>query len=231
MKLVVWISVVGLFQPWVVAADKEIRAAVQQAITRLAEQPNYSWIASTRISERGAASQGPLIGQAERNGYTYFKLSLGENTMEAAFHGRNSAIKTDEGWQSSIELDGDREWIARRLSAFEPPTIEVAGLLARVAWLRHEKSGAYYADLKTDDARQLVSQRSRTADATGVRAKGWVRFYVAGGSLTRYEYHLEGKIPGPNRTSIGINRTTTVEIKEVGTTQVNVPEEARNKLQ
>ncbi|MBC8002999.1 MAG: hypothetical protein H7X97_10475 [Opitutaceae bacterium] len=61
-------------------------------------------------------------------------------------------------------------------------------------------------------------------------AKGSVKFWVKDGSLAKYEYNVQGTMSfGGN--SIEINRTTTVEIKDVGTTKVEVPEEAKKKLQ
>ena len=61
-------------------------------------------------------------------------------------------------------------------------------------------------------------------------AKGSVKFWVKDGSLAKYQYNVQGTMSfGGN--DIEINRTTTVEIKDVGTTKVEVPEEAKKKLQ
>jgi len=47
--------------------------------------------------------------------------------------------------------------------------------------------------------------------------------------LSKYEYNVQGRM-NVNNNDVDINRTTTVEIKDIGTTKVNVPEEARKKL-
>ena len=59
--------------------------------------------------------------------------------------------------------------------------------------------------------------------------KGSVKFWVKNGALIKYEFHLQGKIDF-NGNEFPNDRTTTVEIKEVGATKVEVPEAARKKI-
>ena len=49
------------------------------------------------------------------------------------------------------------------------------------------------------------------------------------GQLAKYEYKVTGTINfgGEDRD---VERTTTVEIKEVGTTKIEVPEDAKKKM-
>ena len=47
--------------------------------------------------------------------------------------------------------------------------------------------------------------------------------------LTKYQYNVQGTI-NRNDEDVDIDRTTTVEIKDVGTTKITVPEEAKNKM-
>ena len=49
------------------------------------------------------------------------------------------------------------------------------------------------------------------------------------GQLTKYEYNVKGEMSfGGN--DIDIDRTTTIEIKDVGSTKVEVPAEAKAKI-
>jgi hypothetical protein len=66
-------------------------------------------------------------------------------------------------------------------------------------------------------------------DTSGV--KGTASFWVKDGMIAKYETRLEGKMTGgrDNRER-DIRRTRTVEIKDVGTTKVAVPAEAKKKL-
>lgn len=59
--------------------------------------------------------------------------------------------------------------------------------------------------------------------------KGNAKFWVKDGVLSKYEFHVEGTVTF-NGNDREMNRTTTVEIKDVGTTQVQVPDEAKKKL-
>jgi hypothetical protein len=49
--------------------------------------------------------------------------------------------------------------------------------------------------------------------------------------LSKYQYNLQGKLTvGDDKREVEFNRTTTVEIKDVGSTTVKVPDEAKKKL-
>ena len=60
-------------------------------------------------------------------------------------------------------------------------------------------------------------------------AKGSAKFWVKDGALTKYEFKVSGKMDF-NGNEIDLDRTTTVEIKDVGTTKLDVPEDAKKKL-
>jgi hypothetical protein len=62
-------------------------------------------------------------------------------------------------------------------------------------------------------------------------AKGSVKFWTKDGMLTKYEYNVQGTVKRPGSDEeYKSNRTTTVEIKEVGTTKIDVPAEVKKKL-
>ena len=60
-------------------------------------------------------------------------------------------------------------------------------------------------------------------------AKGSAKFWVKDGALSKLQYHVEGKRTINNEEQ-DINRTTTVEFKDVGSTKVEVPAEAKAKM-
>jgi hypothetical protein len=69
----------------------------------------------------------------------------------------------------------------------------------------------------------------RAAEAP--EAKGTVKFWVKDGQLTKYEFVVRGKITvGEAKREVDLSRTTTVEIKEAGSTKVSLPEDAKKKL-
>ncbi len=60
-------------------------------------------------------------------------------------------------------------------------------------------------------------------------AKGSVKFWVKDGVLSKYEVKVQGKVSF-NGNDRDIDRTTKIEIKDVGTTQIEVPDDAKQKL-
>ncbi len=60
-------------------------------------------------------------------------------------------------------------------------------------------------------------------------AKASVKFWIKDGSLSKYEYHTQATMSF-NGNDMNIDRTTTVEIKDVGSTKVTVAPEAAKKL-
>jgi len=67
------------------------------------------------------------------------------------------------------------------------------------------------------------------ADAPSVSdPKGSVKFCVKDGVLAKCEFKVSGKVTFNGNERDG-DRTATVEIKEVGSTKLEVPEEAKKK--
>jgi len=65
---------------------------------------------------------------------------------------------------------------------------------------------------------------------TVTNAKGSVKFWVKDGKLVKYQYHVQGTV-NFNGDDRDIDRTTTVEIKDVNTTKIVVADDVKKKLQ
>jgi hypothetical protein len=61
------------------------------------------------------------------------------------------------------------------------------------------------------------------------KPKGSVEFRVKDGQLTKFEFKLTGKADF-NGNEFDVDRDTTIEISDVGATKVEVPAEAKKKL-
>jgi hypothetical protein len=48
--------------------------------------------------------------------------------------------------------------------------------------------------------------------------------------LSKYEFKVTGKSTNFQGDPVDINRTTTVEIKDVGTTKITIPDDIRKKI-
>src|SRR6185436_5636321 len=99
------------------------------------------------------------------------------------------------------------------------------------------KSGdAYQADLTDEGVKELLSFGGRRGGADAGNApppptntSGKVKFWTKDGQLSKYEYNLKGTMSF-NGNDFDIDRTTTVEIKDVGSTKVEVPADAKGKV-
>jgi hypothetical protein len=148
---------------------------------------------------------------------------------------------------------------ARRAQTTKLPAAEATEMLGRVSELKKE-GDAYSGNLTADGIKQMYTfpgrnrgqggqggqggtgeggQRReggerRQVDTSGLKGTG--KFWVKDGVLAKYETHVLGKMPGfPGRDGtpgreIEVDRTTTVEIKDVGATKIAVAPEARKKL-
>ena len=96
--------------------------------------------------------------------------------------------------------------------------------------MEKESNGFYAGEMAPDTAKALFSLLGRRA-AEAPEAKGSVKFWVKDGQLDRYEVNVHGKITvGEDKHEVEISQTANVEIKEIGTTKVSLPGEARKKL-
>ena len=166
-------------------------------------------------------------------------MTFNDNTSEAVMKGTNAAVKTtDNGWQSAAEALQDNGggfnpamFIARMVQNYKLPAAEAASLAAQAKELKAGTNGIS-GDLTEDGAKALLTfRRGGGGDGpTVANPKGSVTFWLADGKLTKYEYHVTGTISF-NGEDHDMDRTTTTVIKDVGTTKVEVSDEAKKKLE
>jgi hypothetical protein len=59
--------------------------------------------------------------------------------------------------------------------------------------------------------------------------KGSAKFWLKDGALPKYEFSVQGKVTARDR-ELDINQTITVEVKDVGSTKIEIPDEAKAAL-
>jgi hypothetical protein len=221
------------------AADSQ--DAVKNAAKQLAEKGNYSWRTTVKTEGGGGGGgggrfrPGPTEGKTEKGGATSLSMTRGDNTMEAILKGDKGAIKTDSGWTSLADAADDQgpmRFAAMMLRNYKTPAVEAGELAGRTKELKAADEG-YSGDLSEEGAKQMLTfGRGGGGGGNGPEisgAKGTARFWLKEGTLSKYEVHVEGKVSF-NGNDRDVNRTTTVEIKDVGATKVTVPEEAAKVL-
>ena len=191
---------------------------------------------------------GPTTGKIDKEGCIYLTMKRADDTtFEAVVKGEKIAVKTQDGWQSGEELRqagaggqgrGRGGFMARNLQNTKPPAVEAGNLADKAKELKKADDGCYSGDLTEDGAKELLTRgrggrggQGGQAPPPPVGAKATIKFWLKEGALVKYEYNVQGKITvGQDQQEREINRTVTVEVKDVGTTKLEVPEEAKKKL-
>ncbi|MDH7501365.1 MAG: hypothetical protein QHJ82_01445 [Verrucomicrobiota bacterium] len=216
------------------AGEQSPKDIVTAAARSLADKPNYSWKTTVKVPEGSQWRPGPTEGKTEKDGFTYVTYSFGDNKIETVLKGEKAAATTPDGWQSLSELEnseGPTRFFARMLRSFKAPAAQAIEIVFGVKELKKTED-FYSGDLTDEQAKALMTFRSRGATGEGPtvsNAKGAAKFWVKDGLLSKYEFAVKGTMTW-NNNDIDVDRTTTVEIKEVGTTKLSVPEEAKKKL-
>ena len=97
---------------------------------------------------------------------------------------------------------------------------------------RFRKDGdVYAADLTEAGAKSQLSFGGRRGGNApeASNAKGSIRISLKDGMVTKYELRVQGTMTF-NGEDRDVNRTTTIEIKDVGATKLEVPDDAKNKM-
>jgi hypothetical protein len=230
-----------LAAPLLAAESDDVKAAAKKL-----GASSYSWKMTTELpggagggggGGGGRFRPGPTDGQVDKDGTMVLKMTRGENTTEAVVKGNKGAIKTDDGWRSLSEAAEDdggggqnpTRFMARRLQNYKTPSAEAEDILSKTKEVK-KSDDAYTGTLTEEGAKQLMSFRRPGADGPSVSdAKGTVKFWVKDGVLSKFQYSVQGTMDF-NGNERKMDRTTTYEIKDVGTTKVSVPDDAKKKM-
>jgi hypothetical protein len=235
MKKRLVFAALGMFSASVLfAADGDAKAEVKAASKKVGS--NYSWTSTPKTEGGGGGGggnfrAGPTDGQTA-DGVVYLKSTFGDRTMESASKGGKVAFKGEDGWETAdAQSEGPGQFMARRMATFKAPAVEAADLADKAKALK-SADGVISGDLTEEAAKELLSfgRRVNPDRPAPKDAKGSVKFWVKDGVLTKYEHNVQGKVTGRDDTEQSVNRTTTVEIKDVGTTKLSLSDEAKKKL-
>lgn len=225
------------------AADGSPKDEVLNVAKKLADTSNYSWKTTVDMGPNAQFTPGPTEGKTEKDGLTWISMTFRDNPSEAVKKGDKIAIKTDEGWQSGAELTSDGgggfnpgTFMARRMQSIQLPAAEIQDLVSKSKDVTKD-GDVYSVELTPEGAGSLMTMgfRGRRGGGGGQapatpNAKGSVKLWVKDGMLTKFETKISGKRPNRDGEEMDFERTTTTEISNVGTTQLNVPDEAKKKL-
>jgi hypothetical protein len=212
------------------AADSSPKDDIIAAAKKLGNESNYTWRTTVVVPEDAQFKPEPTDGKTEKGGFTYVKMSFFNNPVQIVVKGKKSAFTDQEGaWQTASNAEGEEgpgQFMAMFVRNLQTPVDEVTELAGFAKDLKKD-GDAYVADLSEEGAKaKLVFKGS---GGTATNPKGSVKFWLKDGVLTKYEFKVTGTVKW-NDNEFPNDRTTTVEIKDVGKTKLEVPDEAKKKV-
>jgi hypothetical protein len=233
MKREILMSVALTLAVPLLAADTSPKDDIAGAVKKIDQAGNYAW---KTVVEFGNFT-GTTDGKADKDGVVWLSMAFGDNTTEAVRQTGKWAVKTpDHDWQSLSELEaaagsdpGPQQFLIRRLKNFKTPTVDASEMIDKMKEVKKDGE-TYSGDLTEAGAKDLLSFGPRRSNAPEPKnAKGSAKLWTKSGALAKYELKLQGTM-NFNGEDRDIDRTTTVEFKDVGTTKLEVPEAAKKKL-
>ena len=229
------------------------------AAMKLADQPNYSWTTTVLRDARSYTVEGKTIVGGYTQVIVPANVAMPANPEMRGRVGRGSSdsnvvavfkgnemhvVETTEGWMTPLELaslpPAPRSGSGRRRGLVNDLPLSFA------ISLPHEDVGIIIGggtDLKVDG--DIVSGRLSDTGArllllppgqenvAPVTAFGTFKLWISHGMLAKCEVQLTGTVAfnvGNNRRVTKTNQTITTEFKDIGSTKLVVPAEAREKL-
>lgn len=218
------------------AADSSPKDDVTAAAKKLADT-SYTWKVTQDFGANSPFQPGPQEGKVDKD-TTWLSTSFQDNTIIGVAKGKKVVVKTDEGWKTAEEIgEGNGGFdmnanMARRMQNFKAPSDEIQDLVSKTSELKKD-GDVISGPLTKEAAESLLTFFGRRAGG-GNRpapkdAKGTLKIWLKDGALVKYETKVTGKIDR-NGEEMDMERNNTTEIKDVGATKIDLPEDAKKKL-
>jgi hypothetical protein len=218
------------------AAFADARDEVKAAAKNLSEAASYTWTAKTEI-EGGQFTPPTITGKVEKGGFALIESEREGNTTTAVRKGDKGVVKTDDGWQTAEELQaaaqgggGGGRGRGGMLLRNRLPADDLAKIAEKTKELK-ESEGVISGDLTDEGAKEVASRGGRPGGQAPEpkNAKGSLKVWLKEGKLNKVQVKVSAlvTIQGEERD---VTRTTTYVFKNIGSTTVTVPEEAKKKL-
>lgn len=208
---------------------------IKAAAKKLTEGGNYSWSQTTEVPEGNGFRPGPTTGKMA-DGTVVIRSSFRDTESISVLKGEKGAMTNRDGdWQSLAEVEnseGFGRFRAARLRNFESPAAQAVAIAEGITEWKSE-NGVLSGELSKEAAKELMMFRRGRGGQNGgpeiFGAIGDAKFWIKDGVLQKYQFHVEGLMEF-NGNDRDIDRTTIIEIKDVGSTKVEIPEGAKSKL-
>ncbi len=215
----------ALFSAATLFAAEAPKDEVTAAIKKLESQPNYSWRVTVVVPESNQFKPGPTEGKADKE-FLYLEMTFGDNTTELVKKGEKAVITDENGeWRLTSDFENEEGFARFRATLGKNAKTAAAQALELVGFTKElKKEGDVFSGPLTDEGAKKQFRFGEPKDAKAV-AKVWVK----DGMLSKIEVKVDGKLEF-NGNEIDAARTTTTEIKNVGTTKLTIPATAKSKI-
>jgi hypothetical protein len=218
----------------VIAANAEPKDDVMDAVKKLADGGNYTWTATVE-AQFGA---GTTKGKTDKTDGTFYTQTRGDNSTDVAVVNGKAALKTDDGWKTAEDAaagaQGMGAFMARMLQNYKTPADQAASYIDKIDNITKTDDG-YSADLTPDMVKQLAAFGRRRGGGNGATPpeitdpKGSIKIWIKDGVISKTVLTIGGSVSF-NGNDVQIDRTTTTEYSDVGSTKVVIPDEAKAVL-
>jgi hypothetical protein len=178
----------------------------------------------------------------EKDGYTVVTRETRNGAFRTVAKSDKRAIETPNGWVTPEELraqfqqrqgggGGQGGGAFRGLGGVIDGPADIIALVLSEASDFKEVDGAIVGELSLAAAGRMLRPGARAGQGSPpADAKGTVSVWLKDGIIAKISVHLTGTLQGRDGAERKVDRTTVTEIKDVGTTKVEVPAEALAKL-
>jgi len=243
----VFCSTLALVAGSAVMCYADAKADATAAADKLANGANYSWKqTSENAGGGGGFGGGPQSGQTA-NGVT--KITMTFNDMERVTYrkGDKTVMQNQDGeWMTMEEMmaargggngGGQGRGRGRGAGGAQPlPAEMVKDMISKAKDLK-DADGGLAGELSEDGAKAALANRGGRRGGGGgnnagpQNARGTIKVWLKDGNLSKFQSHVTGTVTGRGGDPMDVDRTTTIEFSNVGSTKVDVPEAVAKKLQ
>ncbi|HEY1660817.1 MAG TPA: hypothetical protein VGI03_00215 [Verrucomicrobiae bacterium] len=224
----------GLLAAGSAVADTNTVASVNAAVAKLDAAANYSWTVNIQLP-KSQFTPSPVNGVTEKGGYSMVSEDINGDTLQAVFKGDKAAIKGQDDWQSLAQADDQTAMMGGFLVNPGTAATEVAKILKDAGDLSADTNGVISGNFTDAGATDQMTFRGRNGNTPPPpkNAKGSLKFWLnPDGSLAKFETHLDAQVAfGQDQDPQDFEAIRTVEIHDVGTTKVTVPDGAMKALE
>jgi hypothetical protein len=218
----------------VISANAEPKDDVKDALKKLSDGGNYSWT-STVEAQFGAST---TKGKTDKTDGTFYTVTRGDNSNDFAVLNGKGAVKGDDGWQSAEDAAANGQGMARfaaaQLRNYKAPADAALAYIDKIGNIT-KTDDVYSADLTPEIVKQLAAFRGRRGGNGGgtppeiTDPKGSIKVWIKDGAVSKSVLTIGGSMSF-NGNDVQIDRTTTTEYSDVGSTKVEIPDDAKKVL-